>query len=84
MGGGGDNLSVGHRAGVRAPGHQPGEVGHVHQIEGADVVGDGAHAGEVNDARVGAAAADDELGAGFAGAGRQRIVIDRFRSLVTP
>ena len=34
---------------------------HVDQEVGADLVGDGAHAGEVEVARVGAAAADDHL-----------------------
>ncbi len=42
-------------------GDQAGEVGHIDHQEGSDLVGDGAHAGEVEDARVGAAAADDHL-----------------------
>ena len=45
---------------MRAAGHEPGEMRHVdHQI-GADPIGDRAEAGEIDDARVGAAAGDDQ------------------------
>ncbi len=46
---------------MRPAGHQPGEMRHVdHQI-GADTVGNGAEAGEIDDPRIGAAAGDDEF-----------------------
>ena len=48
--------------GYRPDRHQAGEVRHVHQELGADLVGDGAEGGEVDDAGVGAAAGDDERG----------------------
>ena len=47
--------------GCDAAGDQPGEMRHVdHQI-GADLVGDRAEAGEIDDPRIGAAAGDDQL-----------------------
>ena len=45
-----------------AAGHEPGEVGHVGQQHGTHRIGDGPKAGEVDHARVGRAATDDELG----------------------
>ena len=45
---------------MRAAGHEPGEMRHVdHQI-GADPIGDRAEAGEIDNARIGAAAGDDQ------------------------
>ena len=40
VGGGGDEIGVGHRAGVQAGDHEPGDVGDVRQQEGADFAGD--------------------------------------------
>ena len=40
---------------------QPGEMRHVDHETGADVVGDRAKAGEVDDPRIGGAAGDDQL-----------------------
>ena len=62
MGGGGDDVGVGYGGGVDAASYESGEVGHVHHEGGADLVGDGAHAGEVELARVGAASTYDYLG----------------------
>ena len=61
VGCGGDDVRVRHGRRMHASGDQAGEVGHVDHEVGADFVGDGAHAGEVEDARIGAAAADDDL-----------------------
>ena len=47
VGGGGDDVGVRHGRGMHASGDQSGEVRHVHQVDGADFVGDLAHAGEV-------------------------------------
>ncbi len=41
--------------------HQSGEVRHVDQVERAHLVGNLAHAGEINGARIGAASAHDQL-----------------------
>ncbi len=55
---------------------QSGEVRHVHQEERADFVGNLAHAGEIDDARIGAAAADDQLGVFFLRQLFQIVVVD--------
>jgi hypothetical protein len=53
-------MRVRQRVWVRAAGHEPGEMRHVdHQI-GADLIGDCAETGEIDDARIGAAAGDDQ------------------------
>ena len=57
----GDDVRVRERRGMRAAGDQPGEVRHVDHQVGADLVGDLAEGGEVDDARIGAAAGDDHL-----------------------
>ena len=54
-------MRVRHRRGMHASGNQPGEVRHVHQVKRANLVGDLAHARKINDARVRAAAADNQL-----------------------
>ena len=54
-------MGVRKRARVRAAGDQAGKVRHVDHQVGADLVGDGAEGGEVDDARIGAAAGDDHL-----------------------
>ena len=41
--------------------NQSGEMRHVHQVERANFVGDLPHAGEIDDARIRAAPADDQL-----------------------
>ena len=46
---------------MRAARHQPGEMGHVDDEIGPDLVADGAEAGEVPVARVGRAAGDDQF-----------------------
>ena len=58
----GDHLRVRHRRRIDAARHQPGEVGHVHQEERSDLVGDGSERREVDDPGVGAAPGDDQLG----------------------
>ena len=61
---------------MHAARNQSGEVRHVHQVERADFVGNLPHAREINDSRIGAAAADDHLGALFFGKLFQVVVID--------
>jgi hypothetical protein len=46
---------------MHAAGDQPGEMRHVDEQIGADLVGDLAEAREVDDARIGGAAGDDDL-----------------------
>ena len=61
MHGGGDDVGVRHRARVQAGGDEAGEVRHVGPEQGADLVGDRAERGEVEVARVGGPAGDDDL-----------------------
>ena len=62
VGGGGDPLAVGKGEGCTPAGHQPGDVGHVDHQFRAHLVGDRPEGGEVDDARIGARADDDQLG----------------------
>src|SRR5579864_887075 len=55
---------------------QAGKVSHVHQVQRADLVGDLPHAGEIDDAGIGAAAADDHLGPLFFSKLLQIVVVD--------
>ena len=59
-----DHVGVRHRVGVQAGGDEAGEVGHVDHQLGADLVGDLAEAREVELARVGRPAGEDQLRAG--------------------
>src|SRR4029077_19121685 len=65
--GGGNNLGMRNRRRMYAARDQASEVRHVHQVESTDLVGDLPHAREINNARIGAAAADDHLGPLFFG-----------------
>ena len=61
MRGGHDDMRVRNWRGMHSGGNQAGEVRHVDDEEGADFVGDLAHARKVEGAGIGAAAADDHL-----------------------
>ena len=61
---------------MHAGGDQPGDVRHVDQQQRAHAVGDLAEAREVDDARVGAGAGDDQLGPCSCGQPRERVVVD--------
>ena len=76
MRGAGDDLRVRHGRRMDPAGHQPGEVRHVHQEERADLVGDRAEGGEVDDAGVRAAAGDDQLGPLPLGLLAHHVVVD--------
>ena len=56
-----DDVRMRHRRRMRAASNQPGEVRHVDEVERADFIGDLAHARKIDDARISAAAADDQL-----------------------
>ncbi len=62
---------------MRATSHQSGEVGHVDEVDRAHLVGNLAHARKVDDARIGAASADDHLGPFFFGKALEFVVVDR-------
>jgi hypothetical protein len=59
--GGGDDMGVRERRGMRATGHEAGEMRHVDHEIGADLVGDLAEAGEIPVPGIGRAAGDDDL-----------------------
>ena len=61
-----------------AAGDETGEVGHIDDEVGAYFVGDGAHAGEVELAGIGAAAADDGFGLLADGEGFELVVVNGF------
>ena len=76
MGGGGDDVGVRDGRGMHATGDETCEVGHVDHEVGTDFVGDGAHAGEVELAGIGAAAADDYFRLFAEGGGFELVVVD--------
>ena len=61
---------------MRACGHEAGDVSHVHHEVRIHLARDGGHALEVDDARIGAGAAHDELGAHFLGDTLHLVVVD--------
>ncbi len=74
--GGGDDVRVRQRARVHLAGDQPGEMRHVdHQI-GADRIRDLAELREVDDARIGGPAGDDDLRLVLGGEARNLVEID--------
>ena len=77
VGGGGNEIGVRDRAGMYAGGDQAGDVGHVHEEQRADGLGDFAHAFEIDDARIGAGAYDDHFGLVFLGEAIEFVVVDR-------
>ncbi len=75
--GGGYHVGIGHRAGVQAHGNQAGDVRHVDHQVGAHLVGDLAHALEVDDAGVCGSAAHDELRLHLEGNALHLVVVDK-------
>ncbi len=76
--GGGGDVRVRDRRGMRAAGDEAGDVRHVEDVDRANLVGDLAHAGEIPQPRIGAAAADDGLGLFALGDGFELVVVDEF------
>ena len=74
--GGRDDVGVRDRVGVQAGGDQAGEVRHVDHEDRADLVGDLAEAREVQDARVGAPAGEQQLRPPLAGDARHLVHVD--------
>jgi hypothetical protein len=61
MGGGGDNMGMAEGGGMLARRHQTGEVGHVHEQDGADFVSDLPEACEIEVARIGRSTGNDHF-----------------------
>ena len=81
MGGGGDQVRMGHRGRMSAASDQAGEMRHVDYKKGTHLIRDLAHAEEVNDPGVGAASGNDELRLLLFGYGLELIVVDPLRLL---
>ena len=80
VGGRGGDVSVRHRvevAGEDLAGHEPGEVRHVDQQHGPDLVGDLAHRGEVDLAGIGGVAGDQHQGLELASGGGHGVVVEQ-------
>jgi hypothetical protein len=76
----GGDVGVGHRvlvAGEHLSGHQAREVGHVHHQGGADLVGDLAHRREVDAARIGRVARDQDQRPEFTGGRGDGVVVEQ-------
>ncbi len=74
--GGGDDIGVGHGAGVHAGGDKTRDMSHIHEEKGVHGLGDGGDALEVNDAGIGAGAGDDHLGFVLVGKLFDFVVVD--------
>src|ERR1019366_12695 len=79
VGSGGGDMRVGHGRGVRAAGNKAGDVGHVEDEGCADFVGDTAHALEIPEAGIGAAASDNDVGFLADCGGFHLVVVDLLR-----
>ena len=73
-----------HRARVQAGGDEAGEVRHVAEQERADLVGDLAELVGLDGARIGGAAADDQLRPVLLREAEHLVVVDEFVSRLTP
>ena len=69
-------MGVRQRARMQPGGDEPGEMGHVDHEIGADGVGDGAEAREVDDARIGRAAGDDQSRLVLLGQALDLVIVD--------
>ena len=76
VGGRRHDVGVRERARVDAGGDETRDVGHVHEQDRPDAVGDARHPLEVPQPRIGARAAHDELGPDLVGLRLHRVVID--------
>jgi len=63
VGGGGDDVGVLERRGMKIGRNQTGDMGHVHEEVGTDFVADGTELAEIDVARVGRGTGNDHLGA---------------------
>ena len=78
--GAGDDVGVRHRilvTGEHLPGDQPGEMRHIDHQSGADLVGDLTHGREVDPARVGRIAGDQDQRSELPGRGGDGVVVEQ-------
>ncbi len=74
----GDEIRVFDGAGMQPRGDHAGDVGNVGQHQRANLTGDFAHAGEVDDARIGARADSDHFGAMFMSQPGKLVIVNDF------
>ena len=79
--GGRDDVGMREGTGVEARRHESGDVGHVHEQDRADAVGDVGHPLEIESPRIGARSADDQLRPDLPGLCAHRVVVDLLRVL---
>ena len=77
VGGRRHDIAEGHGIGVQPGRDEARDMGDVGQQQGADLVGDPAESGEVDDARIGAVAADDQPGSVLESQSADLVVVDR-------
>ncbi len=77
----GHQVGVRERARVDIGGDETGDVGHIDEQDGADVLGDRRHPLEVPEPRIGRRAADDQLRPDVLRLGGHRVVVDPLRVL---
>src|SRR5690606_15915531 len=77
VGGGGDHVGERYRVRVHAGGNQAGDVGHVDEQVGTDLVGDGAEAREVENLRIGAETGNDHFRLVLDGQALDFVVVDQ-------
>jgi hypothetical protein len=75
----GDEVAVRHGVGVQTGGDEPGEMSHVAEEQGPDLVGDLAELVRLHRSRIRRAAADDELGPVLLGEAEHLVVVDHVR-----
>ena len=71
------NMRMRQRRRMQTGCHQAGKMRHIHVQIGADLVGNRAHAGKIDDPRIGRAAGDQQPGLTFDRLGFQCIIIDQ-------
>ena len=82
VGGGGDNVGIGHGALVNASGDETGDVGHIDHEESADGISDLTELGEVDLAGIGGSAGKDHLGLALLRDAVDLVVVDHFGLIV--
>jgi len=78
VGGGGGDVRMGHGRRMHSTGDETCDVSHVEDVDSSHLVGDLAHADEVPQAGIGAAATDDGLWLFAQGNGFELVVVDEF------
>ena len=82
VGGGGDHMGIGHRAGVNACGHKARDMGHIHHQVCPYFISDLPHPLKVNKTGIGAGSGDNDLGPALLGPLQHLVVVNPLGLLV--